>query len=173
MCIRDRRNCEIVKLLWLDKLLEAFSILPVFSSLADMCIGTWSEKLTLGMWCSDEFISFWHRDTHTHTHTHTRQNLYILAMRAVTSKKQPPEAVGAAATQSVVCCRRWTLEDEDRRSSQSLAAGRLWCQNTSSRSSAVVRQADFEDRQDAQWPAPATTPDLLNCLSQKAVKHEN
>ena len=30
---------------------------------------------------------FWHQDrnkhTHTHTHTHTRQNLYILAMRAV------------------------------------------------------------------------------------------
>ena len=29
-------------------------------------------------------ISFWHPDTHTHTHTHTRQNLYILATRAVT-----------------------------------------------------------------------------------------
>ena len=32
------------------------------------------------MWYSDEIISFWHPDRHTHT----RQNLYILAMRAVT-----------------------------------------------------------------------------------------
>jgi len=35
------------------------------------------------MWCSDEIISFWHPDRHKHS----RQNLYIIATRAVTTNK--------------------------------------------------------------------------------------
>ena len=73
-------------------------------------------------------------------------------------KCNEPEGVVAAAGPNAARCQWQKLEDADRQSSQSLAAVRQWCQNTSNRSWAVDHQADSAVHRDVLSPAPATAP---------------